>query len=997
MRTFFCILFLFTSFITFGQSTALKAPRIQWQRCLGGSARDVVTDAPSTMTVEERPLCTTSDNGYLLGGAVSSNDGDIASNHGGFDIWLTRLNQHGSTLWKKSYGGTANEQVSSIQETMDGGFIVVGSTSSNNGDVSGNHGGSDVWVLRIDGSGNILWQKCLGGSNSDKANQVKITADNGYIVTGFTRSRNGDVSGNHLGTDSTDVWVIKLNSLGAIDWQKCLGGSASDVGVSVDILNDGTYVLANTTSSNNGDVSGNHGSKDIWMVKLSADGIILWQKCLGGSSADEPAAIRQVSDGGLILVGCARSHNGDVTDHIGAGTFDEPNGWIVKLDPIGNISWSKCYGSSFGGHRFNDIKELPNGDFVVCGFTDNLGGGNLESLNPAQTNAWLIQITSAGAIVWQNTFGASGFDTGAAIVNSPDGGFLMLGIVSGIYDYETNKYDVSGNHGPAADLWVVKFGLVNTIKGIVYLDKNLNGNKDLDDPVVSGVLIKSTKGNTGYSSISINGQFANIIDTGNYVTTVENSPYFVSDPASRISNFTTYNNLDSFSIALRPIPGKRDLTINIVQINVARPGFDLSYKISYKNAGTDTVPSGQILLKKDSLINFVSAIPAQSSINGDTIKWNYDSLKPVDTASIVVNFRIQSPPAVQLGDTLTSLAIISPIAGDLTPFDDTALVKQVVQGSSDPNDKSENLAGKISLDSSFLIYTIRFQNTGTDTAFIIVVRDTLHDKLDWSSFQMVEASHPYQLDIKSQNQLTWSFKNALLVDSSRNEPASHGYISYRVKPKSNLVIGDIIRNTASIYFDYNLPVQTNTQETEVVMNAISNPQVGAPTITSFSPANGGTGTSVTIIGANFTGALAVSFGGIAASSYTVNSATSISAVVGTGTSGSVTVTTPGGTATLTGFTYTVVTAIDPVSGNSLGIRLYPNPTNGHLTIDTLKLSDNWETLEIFNSDGKQKLANFSLKNRTRVSVNLEHFANGFYTAILRRKSGTTAVMKFLKL
>ena len=1233
MRKLCCsFIFFIISFISFSQATALKAPRIQWQRCLGGSAKDAVSDAPSTTAIEERPLSATSDGGYIFGGTVSSNDGDIIGNHGSFDIWLTRINQYGSTLWKKCFGGSLKEQVSSIQQTADGGFIIVGSTSSNDGDVSGNHGGLDVWVLRLDGLGTILWQKCLGGSNADKANQVRVTSDNGYIITGYTQSKNGDVSGNHPGTDSTDVWIVKLNSSGSIIWQKCLGGSAPDVGVSVDITNDGGFILANTTLSNNGDISGSHGASDIWVVKLNEGGSVLWQKCLGGSLSEQAAAIRQVSDGGFIVVGRASSLNGDVIDHIGQGIFDEQNAWIVRLDSIGNIIWSKCYGSPFGGQRFNDVIELPNGDFVACGHTDNLAGGNLQSLNDRQNNAWLIQITSIGSIVWQNTFGASGYDPGAALVRAPDGGFLMLGMTSGNYDFYENTYDVIGSHGPAADLWVVKFGLVNTVKGTVYFDRNLNGTKEADEPFVTGGLVKSMKGDASNSSIPTNGIFINTVDTGSYSTTIDFSPYFISVPASKVSNFTTYNNKDSFSFAMQPIPGKRDLTVSVVPLGVPRPGFNLSCRVYYKNSGTDTIANGEIVFKKDYRLGFLSAFPAQSSITGDTIKWSYSNLKPLDTASILVHLRVAQLPTANINDTLSSLAIITPVDGDLTPADDTAYLNQRVVGSYDPNDKSENLAGRISLrevsSNSYINYLVRFQNTGTDTAFNVTVRDTLDNKLDWSTLQMIAASHSYQLNIKSQNQLTWSFNNIKLVDSNRNEPASHGFIAYRVKPKNNLAIGDVIKNTASIYFDFNHPVETNTQETEVVMHSINNPQVGvpiiisftptsaasgatvtitgtnltgatavsfggttassftvnsatsitatlgagasgdvsvttaggttnlagftfiaaptitsftptsaasgatvtitgtnltgatsvsfggtaansftvnsgtsitatvgngasgnisvttpggtatlagftfiaAPTITSFTPVSGGTGASITIAGTDFTGATAVSFGGTAASSFTVNSLTSITATVGSGASGNVSVTTAGGTATLAGFTFIAaptVTSFTPASATSgttvtitgtnltgatavsfggtsassftvnsttsitatVGtgasgsisvttpggtatlpgftftviassdgaIRLYPNPTNGSFVIDSLKLSDNWERLEIFDADGRRKLLSFDIKNKTTATIHIEHLANGFYTAILRRKNGQPETIKFLKL
>ncbi|MEP7372647.1 MAG: T9SS type A sorting domain-containing protein [Chitinophagaceae bacterium] len=1155
MRKLHCVLiFVFISFLSFSQ-----APQIQWQRCLGGTGKDYIDDEIIQIyNAEQKPLLVTSDSGYMVGGVVQSNDGDVNGNHGGADLWLVRLDRYGSTIWKKAYGGSGTDLIGNIQETADHGFIIAGSSSSNNGDVSGNHGGLDAWVLRIDGSGNILWQKSLGGTGTDKGYHVKVTPDQGYLIAGLTRSDNGDVSGRHTGSDSTDAWVVKLDEAGTIQWQKCLGGSAYDEAVIADLTSDGGYIIGANTTSNNGDVSGQHGKKDIWIVKLSATGIILWQRCYGGSQLELIGNIRQTSDNGFIIGGVACSSNGDVTAQKDNELFEAGDGWIIKVNADGTPVWNRCYGDLATEDALYDITELSNGDFLASGFS-NLSSFSKYGL-PAEV--LLLQVTSTGSLVWMEAYGSVGGEAGFAIVKSPGDGFLMLGVTSGdnIHSgYPKLHTYVSGSHGTADDLWVVKFGRTNTIKGTVYLDRNLNGNKENDEPLVTGGFVKSLKANIGNLSIPSNGIFINTVDTGTYITTIDYSPYFSSVPASKISNFIAYDKKDSFSFALQPIPGKRDLTTIVVPLSAARPGFDIAYKLIYKNNGTEVITNGEVLFKKDSRLSFLSALPAHSSSSGDTIKWSYNDLKPLDTAAILVYLRVAQPPTVNLNDTLSSLAIITPVTGDLTPADDTAYLNQRVVGSYDPNDKSENLAGKISQrevsGNAYINYLIRFQNTGTDTAFNITIRDTLDDKLDWNTLQMVSASHPYQLNIKFQNQLTWSFNNILLVDSFRNESASHGFIAYRVKPKSSLAIGDVIKNTAAIYFDYNLPVETNTQETEVVQFSINNPQVGiptissftpasagsgtaititgtnlsgasavsfggtaaasftansstsitavvgtgasgdvsvttsggtatlagfmfipaptiisftptsggtgvsvtitgtnltgatavsfggtaaasftvnsattitavvgagasgdvsittpggiatlagftfipAPTITSFTPASGGTAASITITGTNFTGATEVSFGGTAATSFTINSATSITAVVGTGASGNVSVTTPGGTAILAGFTFTVVTAIDPVPANSLGIRFYPNPTTGSFVIDTLKLSDKWETLEIFDTQGKQKLSNFNIRNKTRVIVNVEYLSKGLYMAILKRKNGPATVVKILKL
>ncbi len=316
------------------------------------------------------------------------------------------------------------------------------------------------------------------------------------------------------------------------------------------------------------------------------------------------------------------------------------------------------------------------------------------------------------------------------------------------------------------------------------------------------------------------------MDTVQYITSVySNLPYYTSVPLSRTSSFSGYFLSDSISFALQPIPNKQDLVINAVPLTVARPGFNTTYKLYYKNVGTTTLSTGEVLFKKDSRLNLISSFPAMSSSNGDTLKWSYSDLAPADTASITIQLQILAPPAVNNGDTLISVAIITPVTGDETPRDDTSFIRHRVTGSFDPNDKYENNGGIIRpehiTNGDYLNYTIRFQNTGTDTAFTVVVRDTLDAKVEWNTLQMISASHSYDLSIVDGDKLTWTFSGINLPDSNINEPASHGFIAYRIKPKNTVAVGDTVHNTASIYFDFNLPVLTNnaftTVQTEIVL------------------------------------------------------------------------------------------------------------------------------------------------------------------------------------
>lgn len=389
-------------------------------------------------------------------------------------------------------------------------------------------------------------------------------------------------------------------------------------------------------------------------------------------------------------------------------------------------------------------------------------------------------------------------------------------------DSKGNFYMAEGGNSRVRKVTIDSSAL-NKIFGYSYYDFNRNNLKDSSEPLFDRGKIVVKKNTDSIVSMIAFTEFRIGVDTGNYISSYTPfGNYYNAVPQSHPSSFSEYNQIDTVYFAMQPISGKRDLHIAMFSLAPLRPGFGTTYKIAYQNIGTDTIANGKIQLIKDSKFNFVSSSPNYSSINGNTIKWNFTNLKPLDTASIIVYFGL--PQSETIGDTLHSTATISPAASDLTPLDDTSLVNQIVVGSFDPNDKTENHAGTISKTNiakgDWLTYTIRFQNTGTYAAFNIVVKDTLSDKLDWNTLQMIDASHNYQLNITDGSKCTWYFNSISLADSNSNEPASHGYLVYRIKPKSTLQAGDIINNSAGIYFDYNLPVQTNTQQTIVQQTSL---------------------------------------------------------------------------------------------------------------------------------------------------------------------------------
>lgn len=421
------ITFLFT-ILSFGYTTA-QAPAIQWQKCFGGSSGEY----PQSFQI-------TSDGGYVLAGFSSSlsNNGNVTGNHGGFDYWVVKLDSTGTIQWQKCLGGSGIDYAYSIQTTSDGGYIVAGNSNLSDGDVTGNHGSSDLWIVKLDATGMIQWQKSLGGTLGERGSSIQLTTDGGYIVAGWSQSTDGDVTSNH---GSIDCWIVKLDAAGTIQWQKSLGGSSDDYARAILSASDGGYIMSGQSTSTNGDVTGNHGSADYWVVKLDTTGTIQWQKSIGGSSDDNAMSIQTTSDGGYIVAGNSQSTNGDVTVNHGSTDY-----WVVKLDATGSIQWQKSFGGT-GTDIANAIQTTTDGGYVVAGYS-NSNDGNITGSH-GNYDYWVVKLDPLGDIQWQKSMGGSGDDRATSILQTTDGGYAVAG-----YSESING-DIIGNHG-FVDYWVVK-------------------------------------------------------------------------------------------------------------------------------------------------------------------------------------------------------------------------------------------------------------------------------------------------------------------------------------------------------------------------------------------------------------------------------------------------------------------------------------------------------------------------------------------------------------
>lgn len=422
----------FILFLNINLSSA-QAPEIEWKKNYGGSTEEVAYS-----------IFQTNEGGYIFAGHTNSNNGDVTNNEeGNTDIWIVKITNLGTIEWQKTYGGTNGAFAKSIIQTQDNGYIVAGYTASNDGDVIGNQGDVDYWVLKLSNSGVMEWQKTLGGSSLEEAFGIIQTPDNGYIVAGHTSSTDGDITTNQ---GFYDVWLVKLDVDGNVQWQKTYGGTDADYTYSISNTKDGAFVIAGVTASNTGDVSDNNGGNDFWVVKMNIEGVIEWEKTFGGTSNENAFKVIQTVDDGYIIGGSALSEDEDLTQNQGFQDY-----WVVKINSVGEMQWQK----SFGGNSsdvIHSITKAQDGGYILAGKTSSTNGD--ITANQGLIDIWLIKINDSGIIQWQKTYGGSDYDEAFSIIQTADLGFIFAGYTS------SNDGDIVESNG-STDCWVVKFGAEN--------------------------------------------------------------------------------------------------------------------------------------------------------------------------------------------------------------------------------------------------------------------------------------------------------------------------------------------------------------------------------------------------------------------------------------------------------------------------------------------------------------------------------------------------------
>jgi len=813
------LIFLFSSY-------DLKAQNVVWQKVIGANQADYTSSV--------KPV---SDGGFIICGYSNSNaSGDKSENNwdttiASFDFWVVKLDSVGNIQWENTIGGNKDDRSADIVETVDGGFLVGGTSKSHtSGDKNEdgcntyiNYG--DYWVVKLNSAGVIEWQNDIGACGSEGLSSIDHSSDGGYLLGGTSVSNIScdkteiNTAGNNgggypgCGGGSSDNWLVKIDSIGNPVCQKTLGRGpwASDFFTGITSTSDGGFIGCGWGSSNYW--SPTYGGSDNWIVKLSNSCTLEWEKVIGGGGSERSGIIKQDFSGNYIF-GCTSPSDSSglkIESSFGANDF-----WILLLDTFGNIIWQKTIGGS-GNDYLNYISPTFDNGYICGGFSNSPISGLKTGTNFGQNDYWVLKLDSVGNIEWQRTLGGSNNDILSSVSQMPDGNYFVGGY---------SNSDISGNKTENSkgdyDYWVIKLDDVsdyNLITGKVFFDYNANFIKDSSDLYLPYKIIKETNTNRIAFSLSDGTYRLPVPDTGTFtVTQNQNLFYLSSFPASHSATFTGMNQVDSLNdFAIQQTIFINDLQITITPVGLFRPGFNATYNIHYKNLGTN-LTQGTIVFYPDSALTYItsSTIPASASV--DSIVWQSAGLNPFMEEDILVTVNVKS--TTPIGYWIYSSVNIEPVLNDQNPSDNYAFLRHITTGSFDPNnilvDKDSITTDEL-LNSPYLDYIIQFQNTGNDTAFSVKILNPIDTfKLDLMSIEIISASHIFNLNYIPEGNLEFKFENILLPDSNVNEPESHGFVRYRVHPKTSLAVHDSITNYAAIYFDYNLPVVTNTAITRIV-------------------------------------------------------------------------------------------------------------------------------------------------------------------------------------
>ena len=748
---------------------------------------------------------------YTCGQIVGANNQigtSVISSNGLQDVVVQKYASNGALLWVNHFGGAGSDYSSKIvfdgvnavwvvghfQQTMTvGAFTLVSS------------GGSDVFIVKLDASnGAILMAKKGGGTTNDYAMDLCIGSNGHFFFSGNYNGAFVFPGANINSSGNGHAFLLELDLTGNPVQSFGITGGVSIWTHTVDV-NGNIYIGGFSTSTNigfNGSAQSMNGQNH-FIAKFDAMGVFqsnslsLFNGEIYGLSADSTGSIyftgnfdSQASFGPISLVNGAND-----------------NALLVKINNNGTYSWAKSFGGN-GNDQGYDLKCKSNTELLLTGvYTGNITFGTVPLAGGGNFRAYLAEIDSSGQVTTVISGSSSASSVIASSLTFSGNGIYLSGSAFG-------NMNMAGLSSFVSESFLVKIaGNSNAISGKVFQDVNNNALMDVAEVGLPNVLLQLTNGS--FQSLSANnGHYEVYANSGTYAVNIPNIPLYhsLSTPSTQNATFIGLGNVDSLNhFGLIPIPNMPDLRVTLTPITAPKAGYVLAYMLSYKNVGT-VAQNATVLFTPPAGINFLSASPSPTLQIANNVEWQLGILQPGQQGDVYVQFNI--PVGTSIGFPLASQVQITPILGDLTANDNVSVNQIQVVGPYDPNIK---LVDKDTLynvsTADWLEYTVHFQNVGNDTAYNVVIIDTLSSFLDLGSFEVIAMSHQ-ALEVNFDGQImTLRFNQIMLPDSSTNQVGSNGFVKFRLRHPASLPFLTEINNFVDIYFDFNDPIRTNTATT----------------------------------------------------------------------------------------------------------------------------------------------------------------------------------------